>query len=86
MVVYKRFFLKFVFENFLREKKMNVFDFQTPLPPDKPLKATTNAKIQIYLWLGIEEYEPYIFKQLPSGFEMPPLPMNPDNKYIRYDG
>ena len=59
---------------------------QTPLPPDKPLKATTNAKVQIYLWLGIEEYEPYIFKQLPAGFEMPSLPIHPDNKYIRYDG
>jgi hypothetical protein len=45
-----------------------------------------NAKVQIYLWLGIEEQQPFIFKQLPTGFEMPPLPLSIDHTHIRYNG
>ena len=53
---------------------------------DKPLNPKINAKIQIYLWLGIEEHEPVIFRHLPVGFEMPPLPLAPEVKIIRYIG
>ncbi|CAF2056570.1 unnamed protein product [Rotaria magnacalcarata] len=59
---------------------------QTPRTSDKPIKSSTNAKIQIYLWLGTEEQELNIFKQLPTGFDMPPLPLTNDTKYIRYNG
>jgi len=58
---------------------------KTPRSTDKPLKTTTNAKVQIFLWLGIEEYEPYIFKQLPAGFEMPKLPLHSEIKNLRYN-
>ncbi|CAF5159419.1 unnamed protein product, partial [Rotaria sp. Silwood1] len=60
--------------------------FQTPRSTDKPLNKSTNAKVQIYLWLGIEEHEPTIFKQLPAGFDMPSLPLTPQLKSIRYNG
>ncbi|CAF1400273.1 unnamed protein product [Rotaria magnacalcarata] len=59
---------------------------KTPRSTNQPLKLSTNAKVQIYLWLGIEEYESYIFKQMPAGFDMPPLPLQPDVKNIRYNG
>lgn len=50
------------------------------------MKIATNAKVQIFLWLGIEEYEPYLFKQLPAGFEMPKMPLHSEIKNIRYNG
>jgi hypothetical protein len=70
----------------ISSRKMKKFIFQTPRASDKPIKSTTNAKVQIFLWLGIEEYEPYIFKQLPTGFDMPSLPLHPETKNIRYNG
>jgi hypothetical protein len=86
VVVYKRFFLKFVIFVSKKNKKKKIIFFQTPRSTDKPLKASTNAKVQIYLWLGVEEHERHIFKQLPPGFDMPSLPLSPDQKNIRYHG
>lgn len=40
--------------------------------------------MQIFLWLGIEEYEPYLFRQLPGGFELPSLPLKLDEKHLQY--
>jgi hypothetical protein len=34
----------------------------------------------------MKEYEPFIFRDLPGGFDMPPLPLHPDTKNIRYNG
>ncbi len=85
MVVYKLFFLRFSYLFFLFIKYIKIISFQTPRTSDKPLKASTNAKVQIYLWLGIEEYESFIYKHLPAGFDMPVLPLHPDTKTIRYD-
>jgi hypothetical protein len=57
---------------------------QTPRVTDKPLKTTSNGKVQIFLWLGIEEYQPYLFKQLPTGFDIPPLPLNKSTRFLQY--
>ncbi|CAF4451127.1 unnamed protein product [Rotaria sp. Silwood2] len=45
-----------------------------------------NAKIQIFLWLGTEEQELNIFKQLPPGFDIPQSKLSNDIKYIQYNG
>ncbi|CAF1333357.1 unnamed protein product, partial [Rotaria sordida] len=58
---------------------------KTSYSTDKPQNSSINAKVQIYLWLGIEEYEPLIFKHLPAGFDMPPLPLHSQLKFIRYN-
>ncbi|CAF4662959.1 unnamed protein product, partial [Rotaria sp. Silwood2] len=91
-VAYARFQPEDLFFNLCRgEKGLNsgrvqTIFLKTPRSTDKPLSKSTNARVQIYLWLGIEEYEPLIFKQLPAGFDMPPLPLNPQMKFIRYNG
>lgn len=59
---------------------------QTPQTSDKPLKSSTNAKVQLFLWLGSEDQESQIFKQLPVGFDCPSLPLSTDCKYLRYKG
>ncbi|CAF1244784.1 unnamed protein product [Rotaria sordida] len=69
----------------LHNGRIQTLFLQTPRTTDKPIKSSTNAKIQIYLWLGTEEQEINIFKQLPAGFDMPPLPLPVDIKYIRYN-
>lgn len=73
------------FFSFIRTKhKFSIIFFQTPRTSDQPLSSSTNAKVQLFLWLGIEEYEPDIFRKLPAGFEMPSLPLQPELKNIRY--
>ena len=57
-----------------------------PRTSDKPLKSSTNAKVQIYLWLGTEDQEQHIFKQLPPGFDMPTLPLTAGLKLVQYNG
>ncbi|CAF1313663.1 unnamed protein product [Adineta steineri] len=64
--------------------RVHTFFLKTPKSSDQPLNPSTNAKVQMYLWLGIEEYEPYIYKYLPPGFEMPQLPLQTSTKTIRY--
>ncbi|CAF4767027.1 unnamed protein product [Rotaria sp. Silwood1] len=59
---------------------------KTPRSANTPLNKSSNAKVQIYLWLGIEEHEPMIFKHLPPGFDLPTLPLQPQLKFIRYTG
>ena len=59
---------------------------RVPQTSDKPIKSSTNAKVQIYLWLGTEDHDEDIFKQLPSGFQMPPLPLTVETKTIQYFG
>lgn len=87
MVEYKHYFFKFVKNYFLRINFLfNTVFIQTPRTSNKPIKSSTNAKIQIFLWLGIEEQYMNIFKQLPAGFDMPPLPLSVDTKYLRYNG
>ncbi|CAF4888115.1 unnamed protein product, partial [Rotaria sp. Silwood1] len=90
-VAYARFQPEDLLFNFCHgEKGLNnghvqTIFLKTPRSTDKPLNKSTNAKVQIYLWLGIEEHEPVIFKQLPAGFDMPSLPLNPQLKSIRYN-
>ncbi|CAF3469754.1 unnamed protein product [Rotaria socialis] len=73
-------------EKGLYNGRVQTIFLKTPRSTNQPLKSSTNAKVQIYLWLGIEEYERYIFKQMPAGFDMPPLPLQPNLKNIRYNG
>ena len=72
-------------EKGLNNGRVETIFLKTPRSTDKPIKSATNAKVQIFLWLGVEEHEPFLFKQLPSGFEMPPLPLPPDTKTLRYN-
>ncbi|CAF3911139.1 unnamed protein product [Rotaria sordida] len=72
-------------EKGLYNGRVQTIFLKTPRSTDKPLNPSTNAKVQIYLWLGIGEYEPSIFKYLPGGFDMPPLPLDPQLKFIRYN-
>ncbi|CAF1117580.1 unnamed protein product [Adineta ricciae] len=65
---------------------VQTFFLRIPRTSNQPIKSSTNAKVQIYLSLGIEDYEANIFKQLPSGYEKPVLPLTNDTKSIRYDG
>ncbi|UJR23948.1 hypothetical protein I4U23_026916 [Adineta vaga] len=65
--------------------RVQTFFLKTPRSTDKPLNPSTNAKVQMFLWLGIEEYEPYIYRQLPAGFDMPILPLQASTKSIRYN-
>ncbi|CAF0972051.1 unnamed protein product [Rotaria sordida] len=91
-VAYARFQPEDLLFNFCKGEKglynghVRTVFLKTPRSTDKPLNASTNAKVQIYLWLGIEEYEPLIFKRLPAGFDMPSLPLSPQVKSIRYNG
>ncbi|CAF1186321.1 unnamed protein product [Rotaria sordida] len=91
-VAYARFQPEDLLFNFCKGEKglynghVRTVFLKTPRSTDKPLNASTNAKVQIYLWLGIEEYEPLIFKRLPAGFDMPSLPLSPLVKSIRYNG
>ncbi|CAF3351971.1 unnamed protein product [Rotaria sp. Silwood1] len=73
-------------EKGLYNGRIQTLFLQTPRTSDKPIKSSTNAKIQIFLWLGSEEQELNIFKQLPAGFEMPQLKLSNDIKYIQYNG
>ena len=69
----------------LHSGRVQTLFLKTPRTTDKPLKSSMNAKIQICLWLGIEEHEPHIFRQLPAGFDKPPLPLRPETKFIQYN-
>ncbi|CAF1235979.1 unnamed protein product [Adineta ricciae] len=64
--------------------RVQTFFLKTPRSTDKPLNTSANAKVQMFLWLGIEEYEPYIYRQLPTGFDMPVLPLQASTKTLRY--
>ncbi|UJR24822.1 hypothetical protein I4U23_006197 [Adineta vaga] len=64
---------------------VKTFFLRTPRTSNQPIKSSTNAKVQVYLWLGIEDYEAHIFKQLPFGFEKPVLPLAIDMKSIKYN-
>ncbi|CAF1410887.1 unnamed protein product, partial [Rotaria sordida] len=72
-------------EKGLYNGRVQTIFLKTPRSTDKPLNPSTNAKVQIYLWLGIEDHEPSIFKHLPAGFNMPPLPLHPQLKFITYN-
>ncbi|CAF3824596.1 unnamed protein product [Rotaria sordida] len=72
-------------EKGLYNGRVQTIFLKTPRSTDKPLNPSTNAKVQIYLWLGIEEHQPSIFKHLPAGFDMPPLPLHPQLKFITYN-
>ncbi|CAF3717062.1 unnamed protein product [Rotaria sordida] len=73
-------------EKGLYNGRIQTLFLQTPRTSDKPIKSSTNAKIQIFLWLGTEEQEQNIFKQLPSGFDRSLLKLSNDIKYIQYTG
>ncbi|CAF4263620.1 unnamed protein product, partial [Rotaria sordida] len=91
-VAYARFQPEDLFFNLCKGEKglyngrVQTIFLKTPRSTDKPQNSSINAKVQIYLWLGIEEYEPLIFTYLPAGFDMPPLPLHPQSKFIRYNG
>ncbi|CAF1359491.1 unnamed protein product [Rotaria magnacalcarata] len=70
----------------LHSGRVQTIFLKTPRSTYQRFNSSTNAKVQLYLWLGIEEYEPYIFKHLPTGFDMPTLPLQPELKTIRYNG
>ncbi|CAF1588915.1 unnamed protein product [Didymodactylos carnosus] len=65
--------------------KVQTLFLKTPRTSEKPLKSSTNAKVQVFLWLGVEDQEQQIWKQLPTGYDVPPSLTN-DLKYIRYNG
>ncbi|CAF4563953.1 unnamed protein product [Rotaria sp. Silwood2] len=56
-------------EKGLYNGRIQTLFLQKPRTSDKPIKPSMNAKIQIFLWLGTEEQELNIFKQLPPRFE-----------------
>ncbi|CAF3109617.1 unnamed protein product [Rotaria sp. Silwood2] len=71
-------------EKGLNNGRVQTIFLKTPRSTDKPLDPLINAKVQIYLWLGIEEHESLMFKHLPAGFDMPPLPLHPQLKFVTY--